>query len=235
MEGNSAGRRGLTLLFVAMVLLSPSCVGPMGDWWAVRSTVKNLRYSNAEVRALQSEQAERLIPEASERRRLWRELGDRVFQVACAPRGGEPYPSRPMAGGRASALTKDGYFLTALHVVDCRNFHLYHREWLEEMEVGRVYSAEETAKMVRDHVVAGELVWKDKEFDLAVIWFPFEPAEVFERRAGSFPAGTLVVAADDTGKETMQLNADGGTDKEALRTSKGNGPYFAAGTVLDLS
>ena len=129
--------------------------------------------------------------------------------------------------GRAVPLTRDGYYLTAWHVVDEGEFYLSNLVSLKPLPVGETVKASE---YYRNDKHLGRLVWRDEVADLAIVKFDFEPLFIFRTRSTSPQIGDQVLsAAVGTNSGLLVVG-----EERAVGSGVGNGPYRTAGKVLNV-
>jgi len=181
-------------------------------------------YDNPQIRAFQKEYTAKFIPSESERRALTQRSGSKVYLITV----GES-TKRLSQSGRGAAISADGYFLTAYHVVAGQEF------FLTDVSL----SAAEKQKLQRDGYllesksetkrIPGRIVWYDKGADLAVLKFPTKTPNYYSKILFPAKKGSVVYAADDHGQVAIPKDkVEGDPSKYAI----GNGPYFSAGQIL---
>lgn len=179
---------------------------------------------------LQKKQFLQYVPENQDRLRIQAFLADRVRRVTTTSTRGL------VAGGRAAALTSDGYFLTAHHVVNDGNPILYRgiSEALSKLKEGevRVFNSSETSELTR---LKGRLVWSNPELDIAIVKFPIRIKNTFDQLNYGAMTGSLVFAGDDEGflitKASKMQNFD--PDKISDLKPRGDPPFLAAGEIKE--
>ncbi|MES2467572.1 MAG: serine protease [Verrucomicrobiota bacterium] len=126
--------------------------------------------------------------------------------------------------GRAAAVSRDGYFLTAWHVVDESGFRL-----------------SDTVSLVprfRVREYPGRVVWYDKDADLAMVKFDFRPSWQFRAGEPSLAEGEAVfsgASGRNSGMRIVPWNESGTYHLDTvLKGAVGNGPFRTAGKVTDL-
>jgi hypothetical protein len=204
--------RHLLLSFAAAVawLWFPSCA----------AHVDSHRYDNPRIRARQESQLKALVPSSSEQQRLAHHIGSRVVMVTAIDPSTHPVVYPPLGGGRAAAISSDGYFLTAEHVVGNRLF------FLEEPRNPAKSPGKRSGRSVtRVRHLQGRLVWRDAALDLAIIKFDRNTSSYFESFA-SPGKGDLLHAADESGRYLLSAAS---LDWNAR---VGNGPFHAVGKVI---
>ncbi|GAA5126923.1 trypsin-like peptidase domain-containing protein [Luteolibacter yonseiensis] len=177
------------------------CAGDVSFW----------KYDNPEVRALQKTETDRHIGDGKEKKAMRDHIGARVGLVST---GSSDRPDSSAygvpAGGRAAAVTADGYYLTAWHVVRDKPFFI------------------ETDLLKKPH--PGRLVWSDPDADLALLKIAPTGGPFFKKMKATSPPGDIVFSADRKGRGVLAPDKNGTYD---LRKITGNGSFFAAGKVLD--
>ncbi|MES2706643.1 MAG: serine protease [Verrucomicrobiota bacterium] len=160
-----------------------------------------------------------------------------------------PYGERPVAGrsidgffrdgvglitvkgasipvGRAAPLSRDGYFLTAWHVVDQDGFLLS----------DSLPSASGQRVQIREY--PGRVVWHDKAADLALVKFDFRPSWFFKTEGPPLVEGDPVFSAAsgrNSGTRIIPWNQSGVYDLHTVLTGGiGNGAFRTAGKVTAL-
>ncbi len=177
-----------------------------------------------EVRKLQEEETAKHFPEPATRKQLKTTVGDRVEVIY-------RHPKKIESGtGRAVALSPDGYYLTAYHVVDEPPFFLVEGFPAPTPKSGPVQTADADLKHY-----AGRIIWHDPDLDLALVKFDRPAARHFEKMRRQVKTGELVYTADNGGWTTYPLS---GKPDEVIKWSDildgmvGNGAFFSAGKVL---
>jgi len=192
---------------------------------------------NPSVRQLQRDQANHLV-EGKKKAFLKKHVGDRVEGI-WRKRDASLSPSSGNLGliGRAAAVSLDGYFLTAYHVVDDGPFYLYESiataKYERDFEVAKskgeplIFSREKRKEYFKDKIEVGRIVWSDPQSDLALIKFDRVSDTYFEDFSKSLDRGVIVIAADDKG--TGRLPSGGSIDQV-----EGNWYYFGAGKIVEV-
>ena len=200
------------LLLLAVVAL-PRCAPHTTD----------TRSDNPGIRRVQASETRRVLPDAGTRDSLSRKIGPRVSRIVPG-KPGSIRPGEPLvAGGRGAAVSPDGYFLTADHVVGDAPFLLVETKPPARPRAGRAYRADE----IRQEVYRGRKVWGDPRLDLALVKFERSTRSWFEELRMPSGRGSLVHTGDNEGAGRLPLR-DGRADLGEL---VGNGPFFAAGRV----
>jgi len=185
-------------------------------------------YDNPQIRKLQQEQSAYFVRDSVTRSKLIRFIGPKVETMRSGPVSGE------FRGGRGAAISSDGYFLTAYHVVKGSAFFL----------TGPILAKNQFRQLKRDGVlqvgtadikersIRGRLVWHDEEADLAIVKFPVRSPNYFRRFRFPLELNTVVLATDDQGRSIALPDKNG---HARVETAVGNGPFFSAGSVLSQS
>lgn len=161
-------------------------------------------YDNPKLRKLQRVQSAHFIPHQKSQEHFIRQFGPKVWTIRSGdPSGKFNTPTELIEGGRGAAITNDGYFLTAHHVIEGPAFFLTNL----------------TEKPIR-----GRLVWADPVTDLAVVKFPKSTPNYFRKMLFPVSVHTTVLSTDDQG---ITISLEGSQDQGV-----GNGPFFSAGNVL---
>lgn len=182
------------------------------------------RYDNPAIRTLQEEETARHLGADTDRAGLKREIGLRVSRLL--PGVAEEAEGTSVEGGRAVALTADGYFLTAFHVVDDGPCFIE-----ETRRIGRFSGMIGPGKLdrhVRVERHAGRLVWSDPRIDLAILKFALSERPHFDKLKVPPRRGEVVFTSDDEGRMVMPVREDG-RSVLSLKDAIGNGAFFAAG------
>jgi S1-C subfamily serine protease len=194
------------------------------------SDVSPRRQDNPAIRRLQDEETIRHIRDDRLKSVMTRHIGDRVnllFTVVVGtPTGSFRGVSR---GGRAVALTSDGYFLTAYHVVENRLFQIENIESSERLSGARAENSD-INRVNSSTRYSGRIVWYDPYIDLAVLKFPLTNWPHFTNLKVPPTQGDIVITADDEGYGFIPPDEPGQFD---LRSTVGDGAFFAAGRVTD--
>jgi len=178
--------------------------------------LRDRRWDNERVRALQ----EASISQYGERPIAGQSI-DEFFRNKVgliATDGGE------LPVGRVVPISKDGYYLTAWHVVADARFRLS-----EANVVGNRVQADE---------YPGRVVWHDTSADLAIVKFDVRPSVSFKTRAPLEKGETVFSGANGRNGGTLvtKPNATGTYNlEESLKAGIGNGPFRTAGAVTNLS
>ena len=180
-------------------------------------------YDNPNIRAIQREHSMSVIPSKDKQIALAHQCGKKVFFVTSGD-------SRKMrSSGRAAAITSDGYFLTANHVVSRNQFFLSEVTLTAEQNKELNRSGFLLQKRGPERDLPGRLVWHDEGADLAVIKFDLKTPHFFNQLKFPAPVGEVVYSSDDLGQISLPKDkVDGRLQDHAI----GNGPYFSAGRVL---
>lgn len=210
------------LFFVSLVMMgcsahpTPRKKDPMAVW----------RWDNPTVRKLQEQETARRFPDMATQKHLKTSIGPCV-EVLYANQHDECSGS-----GRAVAITADGYYLTAYHVVaDGRG--LLMREHIEKQPLPKPG----TSFVFADHIAtrhhAGRIVWGDPELDLAILKFDRSDIPHFGKMRLHAKPDELVYSTDDKG---WNVSPPVGQDRvismhDLINGRVGNGAFFSAGTV----
>jgi len=183
------------------------------------------RYDNPEIRQRQAVQLQQVVPDAAEQDKIVRHLGPRVGFLVQGKRGVAFDPATvSVPSGRAAAVTADGYWLTALHVIDNHPFYLV--ETTSKAAGGRRSQAiGRLDDRVTTRVFPGRIVWQDRHLDLAVLKFERPSPDHLVFHEGPLAPGTRVHAADDSGRGVFM-------NHRGTSGMVGNGIFHAAGHVL---
>ncbi len=188
---------------------------------------------NAYVRDLQKKETNRHVPEVARQKELKQEIGRRVGiiryswidanwtsdQISMAER---------TMDGRAAAVSSDGYYLTAYHVVDQEPFYLLDTKLKKPLQPGPVNGPID--ELVEEVKHKGHLVWFDPDHDLALIKFDQTNLPHFETMRMELNKGEVVYTADDQSVWIkLPQNSTGAYD---WKERYGNGSFFSAGKVL---
>jgi hypothetical protein len=182
------------------------------------------RNDNPVVRKIQEEETVRYFPQADARKHLKKLVGEYVSIVCQDPGGDSVMASFPRSeNGRAVAISSDGYYLTAYHVVRDLPFFLYQQTATPDPERGIVMKE-------RRHV--GRLVWGDPDLDIALLKFNRTNVPHIEKMRMLVQIHEVVYSADDEGWGAFspaQNTEDGSIDMDSW---VGNGSFFAAGEIV---
>lgn len=190
------------------------------------SDVSFRRFDNPTIRQLQEAETARHIKDDSARTTLKEYIGGRVSLVYSA------MPSDAESdGGRVTAVTSDGYHLTAYHVVRDLTFFIEKTKMIRQPPKG-TYESSMIDRYFSRHRYPGRLVWHDADHDLAIVKFPLTDSPHFKTTMDSPEKGDLVYTADDEGRGFIPANEQNETSFENLL---GNGRFFAAGKVRSSS
>jgi len=190
------------------------------------SDVSFRRFDNPTIRQLQEAETARHIKDDSARATLKKSIGERVSLVYSA------MPSDAESdGGRVTAVTSDGYHLTAYHVVRDRTFFIEKTKMIRQPPKGP-FKSSTIDRYFSKQRYPGRLVWHDPDNDLAIVKFPFTNSSHFKTAMDTPEKGDLVYTADDEGRGFIPANEQNETSFENML---GNGRFFAAGTVRSSS
>ncbi len=204
-------------------LLLSSCITGVGKYG----------YDNPKLRALQHEQSARYLPGAKNQTHFVRKIGPRVYPIKSGNQSGKLQTAEEViGGGRGAAITADGYFLTAYHVIEGPAFYLSevsfssaHKKRLKKEKIV-ILNERESQKHISESNRRGRIVWFDKTSDLAIVKFDQRTPNYF--RVLRFPErGSTVFATDDQGSSIIPRG-------RSFQESVGNGPFFSAGGVLSM-
>ncbi len=206
--------RGRTVLLLSVSLASAGCGLSGFDQW---------RYDNRQVRKIQASGLSRFgdQPVAGESiRNFFRN------KVGLITKKGSPMPL-----GRAVPISRDGYYLTAWHVVDEDDFHLSDTVVLKPLPKRGSFKTMDYFR-VDEH--PGRIVWSDKSADLAIVKFDFKPTSVF-RAHGPPLEKREAVFSGASGRNSGRLFAmEGKNGVFDLKAGVGNGPFQTAGTITSV-
>ena len=180
-------------------------------------------YDNPNIRELQRKQSTAVIPSESKRRALARDCGRKTFFVTA---GNSP---RKSSSGRAAAISSDGYFLTAYHVVQNGPFFLSDAKLTTEQNQKLKSAGFLLEEKGPERGLPGRLVWYDEGADLAVIKFNVKTPRYFSQLQFPAPVNEVIYSSDDQGVISLPK---GKPSADAGYLAVGNGPYFSAGKVL---
>ena len=207
-------RRSLAALLLVALLLS-GCSSPL----------EVLSHDNPDVRRLQKEHSTAVIPSLSQRKRLAIECGKRVSFIIAGNQN-----RLSLTSGRAAAISPDGYYLTAYHVVESGPFYL------SDFEIDSTQEKKLNANgfLLQAHdketKIPGRLVWSNKKADLAIIKFAQKTPHYFKQFAFPLKRNSVVFSSDDHGFVALPSNFK--SIEQVQSSAVGNGPYFSAGHVL---
>lgn len=183
------------------------------------------RYDNPEIRQRQATQLQGVVPDAAEQARIVRHLGPRVGFLVRGERGVPFDPTNvSVASGRAAAVTADGYWLTALHVIENHPFYLIETT-AKTAGSGPNNTIGRLDERVLTRVFPGRIVWQDRSLDLAILKFERHSPHHLAFHQGPLEAGSRVHAADDSGRGVYMTH-------RGTTGIVGNGVFHAAGKVL---
>ena len=189
--------------------------------------LRSYRYDNPMVREQQGEKLFLHVPESKARDRLMASVGPRVGFLACGnPDQGFDPVTEPYGNGRAAAITSDGYYLTAFHVVDEEACYLVETEFKGEVGAGPI-SEEDFERLVSVEVFAGRIVWSSRRLDLAIVKFPKRSRQYFRNLEWEPEVGSIIYTADDSGRGTV-------IPEEGMNSMVGNGAFETAGKVTSV-
>ncbi|RYD28384.1 MAG: serine protease [Verrucomicrobiaceae bacterium] len=181
-----------TFLFsVALAVLVTGCTHP---------DLARRRYDTREMRELQQQSVAGLPERPINGKEIRQFFSGKVALIKLA---GSPVPV-----GRAVPLTRDGYMLTAWHVVDKGAFVLSDTVSLKPLPKREM-----------------SLVWHDAGMDLALVKFSFHPGAVFDPERVPPAVGDLVFSGAQGGNSGVLYGS------ARMDDGVGNGPYQTAGRV----
>lgn len=203
-----------TVLVLSFSLASAGCGLSGFDQW---------RYDNRQVRTIQASGLSRFgdRPVAGESIRDFFKN-----KIGLITKKGSPVPL-----GRAVPISRDGYYLTAWHVVDEDDFRLSDTVVLKPLPKSGSFTTKDYFRL-DEH--PGRIVWRDKSADLAIVKFDFEPTAVF-RAHGPPLEKREAVFSGASGRNSGTLFAMEGTNGVFdPNAGVGNGPFQTAGTVTSV-
>ncbi len=185
------------------------------------------KFDNPTVRRIQEKETVRHITDDNQKTRIKEYIGKRVRIVFSE--GGTELPDEIHTAGRAAALTQDGYFITAYHVVQDRAFYIEQTNMIRRPP-SRGFKTSEISRYFSSSRHRGRLVWSNPDADLAILKFPIEGHPYFNLLEANPTKEQIVFSADDEGYGSSPADKRGEVRRENL---VGNGVFFAAGSVLD--
>ena len=189
--------------------------------------LRSYRYDNPMVREQQGEKLFLHVPESKARDRLMASVGPRVGFLACGdPDKGFDPVTEPYGNGRAAAITSDGYYLTAFHVVDEEACYLVETEFNGKVPTGAM-TEEEFERLVTVEAYSGRIVWSNRRLDLAIVKFPKKSRQYFRDLEWEPEQGSVIYTADDSGRGTV-------IPEEGIESMVGNGAFETAGRVTSV-
>ncbi len=195
----------------AILVLLPVMLGCTSD-------VSLWQNDNPKIHRLQAEETVRHIDDQAARALMKKYIGDRVsFVFPVAVNEPTDSPGGSIAGGRAAALTSDGYFLTAYHVVQNHSFHIQKTEMIRRPP--RNFNISDIGNYYSNDRYPGRLVWCNPDIDLAILKFPVENWPTFKEIKFPPQQGETVFTADNEGYSLAVNTVD---------NAMGNGAFFAA-------
>lgn len=207
------------ILFLACSCLGLGCV----------TNLDHFKYDNPQVRRLQDIESRKHLPDTETWLQLTNYVGARVGIIGPAAGDiGAGNSFSELLGGRGAALTSDGYFVTAFHVVKGNSFYLHETRYDESLTKPgvRYFEAGELDALITRTRSQGRLVWHDDELDLALVKFNIGALHYFEHVRNSVGVGDVVFSADDKGAVyLMEMNGESRSD------GVGNGPFAVAGKI----
>ncbi len=168
---------------------------------------------NPQVRERQRIELGASMPEGFDRRKLKAYVVERTAHLATdIPDGDLDFGILSHAGsGRAAAITSDGYYLTAHHVIANHSFALLDVTASPGFKPtpGPV-SGEDMHRYFHKRASRGRVVWEDPEIDLAIVKFDLRGQACFKDEAAHLPVGAFLYAADDFGVGSNGIFEAGG-------------------------
>lgn len=198
------------LLFLALAMVFTSCVHP---------ELSRRRYDNREIRELQQQSLAGLPERPIKGKGIKEFFSDKVALIR--------ENSGLVPTGRAVPLTRDGYMLTARHVVEDGGFLLSDTVLLKPLP--RKSGPFRYSDYFREDRHKGRVVWQDATMDLALVKFDYRPSAVFELAEAPLPKGARVFSGA-SGRNSGMLFAT----TEHMKDGMGNGPYSTAGQVTGI-
>ena len=177
----------------------------------------NRRFDNPEARELQKESVSRFPEHPIKGEGIREFFNGKVGLIA-------GIDSR-IPSGRAVPVSKDGYYLTAWHVVSGGDYRLSDLVELRPMPKGRTFKTED---YLRWDSYPGRLVWHDADADLAIVKFDHRPAAIFTPAADRIGKGTAVFSGASGRNSGTLLSSSSLTD------GIGNGPFATAGRITKI-
>lgn len=172
------------------------------------------RFDHPQIRELQQESVSRFPGRPIRGESITDFFSDKVGLIEGA------HPQIP--SGRAIPVGKDGYYLTAWHVVSGGDYHLSDLVILRPPPKNGTFN---TTDYLRWDSYPGRLVWHDEKADLAIVKFDHRPAVVFTPTATPATKGTAVFSGA-SGRNSGTL-----LSSSTSAAGIGNGPFATAGTV----
>lgn len=193
--------------------------------------LRNYRYDNAMVREQQGQLLEIHLPDRAIRERMMSSVAPRVGFLACGdPSKGFDPVAETYGNGRAAAITKDGYYLTANHVVNEDEVFLVETVFRWKPGQGpptEVITQEALEDWVTIKIYPGRIVWSRPDLDLAIVKFPRKSRQYFDDWTWDLEEGQLLYSADDSGRGTFDPEV-------GMDSYVGNGSFEAAGRVTSV-
>ena len=180
-------------------------------------------YDNPNIRAIQRQHSATVISSPSKRKALAKECGEKVYFVTSGN------SQKRVSSGRAAAISSDGYFLTAYHVVRRGQFFLNDVTLTPEQKKTLSTAGFLLQDSSANRGLPGRLVWHDEGADLAVIKFNQRTPRYFNQLQFPAPVNEVVYSADNQGQVFLPKGKTNGKPQDS---AIGNGPYFSAGKVL---
>jgi S1-C subfamily serine protease len=185
------------------------------------------KFDNPTIRKIQNEETARHITDDTSKADIKKHLGGRVRIVFS--RDIQNHSQDFAAAGRAAALTQDGYFITAYHVVEDRPFYIQETKRIRRPPTAG-FKTSESSRYFSERRYAGRLVWSSLSADVAILKFPVKGQLCFKDFEVAPTQGSIVFTADDEGYGALAADERG---KFRLENRVGNGDFFAAGRISD--
>lgn len=207
-----------------IILLSTVCVLLAG----CASDDSFRRYDNPRIRKLQEEETARHVSDDITKAGMARHIGERVSLIFVdTTKEAASFSGDLPPGGRAAALTSDGYFLTAHHVVKSAPFYIEKSKMIRKPPAS--FRTADINLYFSKNRYYGRLVWSAPSLDLAILkfagtnWAHFDDLKILQQR------GDTVFTADDQGRSFIPADEEG---KTSSKDAVGNGRFFAAREIL---
>ncbi|MES2660904.1 MAG: serine protease [Verrucomicrobiota bacterium] len=204
-----------------LILLAVTPVGFTG----CGGSASSWRFDNPAIRKIQNEETARHVTDGASKAAIKSNLGERV-RIVFSEDIQNPSQDFP-AAGRAAALTQDGYFITAYHVVEDGPFYIQETKRIRRPPAGG-FKTSETSKYFSKRRYAGRLVWSNPAADVAILKFPVKGQPCFKDFEVAPAPGSIVYSADDEGYWALAADERG---EFRLENRVGNGDFFAAGRI----
>ena len=201
------------ILAIIITILSCGCSG-----------LDFIRYDNPKVRKLQVKQLDQFLPSESDRVDVMKFFAPRVGFLIL----GEPNKTS-VGSGRAAAVSRDGYYLTASHVIGDDAFYLSETKVGKALPQGiHIMTQEQLNQYIQTKHYRGRVVWRNSELDLAVVKFDKRNSQYFKSISGDVTKDSVLFSADDSGLGMIA------TDRKGSEKMIGNGPFLVAGSVTSI-